>query len=171
MEARPAVLADAGQARQDQSDQSRSRQSRHNDGGAINHRCGVDQGAVRATRPQSAEGRQHRHRCELCSEADSCNLGCATDVEEIILREGADTIAAIFLEPVQNTGGCFVPVEGYFAEVRRICDKYDILFVSDEAICAFGRLGHMFGCQRFGYLPDRITCAKGLTSGYFPMGR
>ena len=112
----------------------------------------------------------YRYRCELCSEADSCNLGCANDIEEIILREGADTIAAIFLEPVQNTGGCFVPVEGYFAEVRRICDKYDILFVSDEVICAFGRLGHMFGCDRFGYLPDMITCAKGLTSGYFPMG-
>jgi adenosylmethionine-8-amino-7-oxononanoate aminotransferase len=71
---------------------------------------------------------------------------------------------------VQNSGGCFVPGEGYFQQVREICDRHDVLLVSDEVICAFGRLGHMFGCERFGYQPDMITCAKGLTSGYAPMG-
>jgi len=76
----------------------------------------------------------------------------------------------VFLEPVQNSGGCFPPPPGYFARVREICDRYDVLMVSDEVICAFGRLGHMFGAQRYGYEPDIITCAKGLTSGYSPLG-
>jgi adenosylmethionine-8-amino-7-oxononanoate aminotransferase len=97
-------------------------------------------------------------------------MACANDIEAMILKEGADTIAAVFLEPVQNTGGCFVPPDGYFQEVREICDRYDVLLVSDEVICAFGRLGYMFGCERFDYQPDMITCAKGLTSGYAPMG-
>lgn len=112
----------------------------------------------------------YRYRCELCGDADACTLACANDVEEMILKEGADTIAAVFLEPVQNSGGCFVPAEGYFQKVREVCDRHDVLLVSDEVICAFGRLGHMFGCERFDYLPDMITCAKGLTSGYAPMG-
>lgn len=94
----------------------------------------------------------------------------ALDIERMIEIEGPDTVAAVFLEPVQNAGGCFVPPEGYFQEVRKICDKYGVLLVSDEVICAFGRLGHMFGCQRFDYMPDIITCAKGLTSGFAPMG-
>jgi adenosylmethionine-8-amino-7-oxononanoate aminotransferase len=84
--------------------------------------------------------------------------------------EGPDTVAAMFLEPVQNTGGCFVPPPGYFARVREICDQYDVLLVSDEVICAFGRLGHDFGAKRYGYQPDILTVAKGLTSGYAPLG-
>jgi adenosylmethionine-8-amino-7-oxononanoate aminotransferase len=76
----------------------------------------------------------------------------------------------VFLEPVQNAGGCFPPPPGYFQRVREICDKHDVLLVSDEVICAFGRLGHMFGAERYGYQPDMITCAKGLTSGYSPLG-
>jgi adenosylmethionine-8-amino-7-oxononanoate aminotransferase len=76
----------------------------------------------------------------------------------------------VFLEPVQNAGGCLVPADGYFARVRALCDRYGILLVSDEVICAFGRLGHMFGSERYGYQPDVITCAKGLTSGYSPLG-
>lgn len=95
---------------------------------------------------------------------------CAMDIERAIEIEGPDTVAAVFLEPVQNSGGCFVPPEGYFQEVRKICDKYGIMLVSDEVICAFGRLGYMFGAERYDYLPDIITCAKGLTSGYSPMG-
>ena len=71
---------------------------------------------------------------------------------------------------MQNSGGCFPPPPGYFERVREICDQYDVLLVSDEVICAFGRLGHMFGSERFGYQPDIITCAKGLTSGYSPLG-
>jgi adenosylmethionine-8-amino-7-oxononanoate aminotransferase len=71
---------------------------------------------------------------------------------------------------VQNSGGCFPPPPGYFDRVREICDEYDVLLVSDEVICAFGRLGHMFGAERYGYQPDMITCAKGITSGYAPLG-
>ena len=91
-------------------------------------------------------------------------------IEEAILREGAETIAAVFLEPVQNAGGCFTPPPGYFARVREICDTHGVLLVSDEVICAYGRLGTMFGSQRLGYQPDIITSAKGLTSGYAPLG-
>lgn len=94
----------------------------------------------------------------------------ADAIEERILFEGPDTVAAVILEPVQNAGGCFVPPEGYFQRVREICDKYDVLMISDEVICAWGRLGHYFGCERFNYQPDIITTAKGLTSAYAPMG-
>ncbi|NNH70522.1 aspartate aminotransferase family protein [Nocardia uniformis] len=94
----------------------------------------------------------------------------ADRIEEAILFEGADTVAAVFLEPVQNTGGCFVPPPGYFQRVREICDRHDVLLVSDEVICAFGRLGYDFGAKKFGYQPDIITTAKGLTSGYAPLG-
>jgi adenosylmethionine-8-amino-7-oxononanoate aminotransferase len=91
-------------------------------------------------------------------------------IEEAILFEGPETVAAVILEPVQNAGGCIPPPEGYFQRVREICDRYGILMISDEVICAFGRLGTMFGAQRYDYLPDMITCAKGLTSGYSPLG-
>ena len=94
----------------------------------------------------------------------------ADQIEVAILNEGADTVAAVFLEPVQNAGGCFPPPPGYFQRVREICDLYDVLLVSDEVICAFGRLGEMFGSIRYDYQPDIITCAKGLTSGYSPLG-
>ena len=94
----------------------------------------------------------------------------AEEIEQAILREGPETICAVFLEPVQNAGGCFVPPDGYFQRVREICDRYGILLVSDEVICAYGRLGTMFGCERLGYQPDIITSAKGLTSGYAPLG-
>jgi adenosylmethionine-8-amino-7-oxononanoate aminotransferase len=94
----------------------------------------------------------------------------ADQIEQAILMEGPDTVAAVFLEPVQNSGGCFPPPPGYFQRVREICDTYDVLLVSDEVICAFGRLGTMFACDKFGYLPDIITCAKGMTSGYSPIG-
>jgi adenosylmethionine-8-amino-7-oxononanoate aminotransferase len=94
----------------------------------------------------------------------------ADQIEQAILVEGADTVAAVFLEPVQNAGGCFPPPPGYFDRVREICDAHDVLLVSDEVICAFGRLGTTFGCDKFGYQPDLITCAKGMTSGYAPIG-
>ena len=89
---------------------------------------------------------------------------------EAIEFEGPDTVAAVFLEPVQNSGGCFPPPPGYFQRVREICDRHDVLLVSDEVICAFGRLGEYFGADRYGYQPDIITCAKGMTSGYAPLG-
>ena len=84
--------------------------------------------------------------------------------------EGPDTIAGMILEPVQNAGGCFTPPEGYFQRIREICDEYDILLISDEVICAWGRLGEWFGSHRYGYQPDIITTAKALTSAYAPLG-
>jgi adenosylmethionine-8-amino-7-oxononanoate aminotransferase len=94
----------------------------------------------------------------------------AEAIEERIEFEGADTVAAVILEPVQNAGGCFTPPAGYFDRVREICDTHDVLLISDEVICAWGRLGEWFGAQRYGYEPDMITTAKGLTSAYAPMG-
>ncbi|HEY2172218.1 MAG TPA: aspartate aminotransferase family protein [Mycobacteriales bacterium] len=94
----------------------------------------------------------------------------ADQIAQMIEFEGPDTVAAVFLEPVQNSGGCFPPPPGYFQRVREICDQYDVLLVSDEVICAFGRLGEYFGSARYGYQPDIITCAKGMTSGYSPIG-
>ncbi len=94
----------------------------------------------------------------------------AEAVAEKIEFEGPDTVAAVIMEPVQNAGGCFVPPEGYWRRVREICDKYNVLLISDEVICAWGRLGEWFGAQRFDYEPDLITTAKGLTSAYAPMG-
>jgi adenosylmethionine-8-amino-7-oxononanoate aminotransferase len=89
---------------------------------------------------------------------------------EKIEFEGPDTVAAVIIEPVQNAGGCFTPPEGYFQRIREICDQNDVLMISDEVICAWGRLGGWFGCDRYAYLPDIITTAKGLTSAYAPMG-
>ncbi len=97
-------------------------------------------------------------------------LWAADRIAEAIEFEGPDTVAAVFLEPVQNSGGCFPPPPGYFDRVREICDTYDVLLVSDEVICAFGRIGGMFACEDLGYTPDIITCAKGMTSGYAPIG-
>jgi adenosylmethionine-8-amino-7-oxononanoate aminotransferase len=94
----------------------------------------------------------------------------ADEIERAILREGPESVAAVYLEPVQNSGGCFPPPPGYFPRVREICDRYGVLLVSDEVICAFGRLGYYFGSQRYGYQPDVITFAKGVTSGYAPLG-
>ena len=94
----------------------------------------------------------------------------ADRIAEAIEFEGPDTVAAVFLEPVQNSGGCFPPPPGYLERVREICDEYDVLMVADETICAFGRIGDMFAMNRFGVTPDIITCAKGMTSGYAPIG-
>ncbi len=104
------------------------------------------------------------------SDPEAFGRWAADQIAIAIENEGPDTVAAVFLEPVQNAGGCFPPPPGYFQRVREICDEYDVLLVSDEVICAFGRLGHMFGAERYDYQPDMITCAKGLTSGYSPLG-
>ena len=94
----------------------------------------------------------------------------ADRIAEAIEFEGPETVAAVFIEPVQNSGGCFPPPPGYLERVREICDEYDVLMVADETICAFGRIGEMFAMSRFGVTPDVITCAKGMTSGYAPIG-
>ncbi|MBX3087159.1 MAG: aspartate aminotransferase family protein [Cryobacterium sp.] len=94
----------------------------------------------------------------------------ANRIEEMILFEGPDTVAAVFLEPVQNSGGCFPPPPGYFKRVREICDQYDVIMVADEVITGFGRIGNMFASTTYDFVPDMITCAKGMTSGYSPAG-
>ena len=97
-------------------------------------------------------------------------LWAANRIAEMIEFEGPETVAAIFLEPVQNSGGCFPPPPGYFKRVREICDQYDVLLVADEVITGFGRIGNWFASTTYGFQPDMITCAKGMTSGYSPIG-
>jgi adenosylmethionine-8-amino-7-oxononanoate aminotransferase len=106
----------------------------------------------------------------VAGDVTAFGVWAADEIERAILREGPLSVAAVYLEPVQNSGGCFPPPPGYFQRVREICDKYGVLMVSDEVICAFGRLGYIFGSERYGYTPDIITFAKGVTSGYSPMG-
>jgi adenosylmethionine-8-amino-7-oxononanoate aminotransferase len=102
--------------------------------------------------------------------ADRDPLWAADAIEERIVFEGPETVSAVILEPVQNAGGCFTPQDGYFQRVREICDRHGALLISDEVICSWGRLGTYFGSERYGYQPDIITTAKGLTSAVVPMG-
>jgi adenosylmethionine-8-amino-7-oxononanoate aminotransferase len=97
-------------------------------------------------------------------------LACAAAMERIVVSEGPETVGAIIVEPVQNAGGCLVADPAYFAALRDICNRHDLLLISDETICSWGRLGAWFGCQAFNYAPDMITTSKALTSGYAPMG-
>ena len=101
---------------------------------------------------------------------DAFGLKAAGWLEDKILEIGPDKVAAFIGEPVQGAGGVIVPPETYWPEIQRICDKYQILLVSDEVITGFGRTGHWFGCERFGFKPDLMTFAKGVTSGYIPLG-
>ena len=96
--------------------------------------------------------------------------GAADAIEQMIEAEGPELVAAVILEPVQNAGGCLVPPPGYWRRVREICDRHGVLLVSDAVIAAFGRLGEWFGIERFDVVPDMTSFAKGVTSGYLPMG-
>lgn len=97
-------------------------------------------------------------------------LWAANRVEEVVLQEGADSVAAVFVEPVQNSGGCFTASPAYFKRLREICTKYNVLLVADETITGWGRMGTMFASERYQIEPDMIVTAKGLTSGYAPLG-
>jgi len=88
-------------------------------------------------------------------------LWAADAIAARIEFEGPESVAAVILEPVQNAGGCLVAQDGYFQRVREICDRHDVLLISDEVICAWGRIGHMFGSARYGYAPDIVTTARG----------
>lgn len=112
----------------------------------------------------------HRMRCDFCAASNACQRTCADEVERLIAFEGPDTIAAIIMEPVQNSGGAIVPPPGYLQHIRQLCDHYGILMIADEVICGFGRVGAWFGSSALGVVPDIMTCAKGLTSGYAPLG-
>jgi putrescine---pyruvate transaminase len=100
----------------------------------------------------------------------SQGIAAANELEQAILQEGADTVAMFLAEPVQGAGGVIVPQDDYFPRIRQICDKYNVLFVSDEVITGFGRTGKMFGLEHWHVEPDMITFAKAITSGYFPLG-
>ncbi|HLJ12202.1 MAG TPA: aspartate aminotransferase family protein [Planctomycetaceae bacterium] len=100
----------------------------------------------------------------------SQGIAAANELEQAILREGADTVAMFLAEPVQGAGGVIVPQDDYFPRIRQICDKYDVLFVADEVITGFGRTGKLFGLSHWGVEPDMILFAKAITSGYFPLG-
>jgi adenosylmethionine-8-amino-7-oxononanoate aminotransferase len=104
------------------------------------------------------------------TDEDGDPLVAAEAIEQRIAFEDPATVAAVILEPVQNSGGCLPPPPGYFARVRDICDRHGVLLISDDTICSWGRLGTWLGADRFGYAPDIVTTAKGLTSGYVPMG-
>lgn len=97
-------------------------------------------------------------------------LRAARALEQKILEVGPDKVAAFIAEPVQGAGGVIIPPSTYWPEIQRIVDQYGILLISDEVICAFGRLGHWFAYEKFGYRPDLVTFAKGVTSGYQPLG-
>ena len=101
---------------------------------------------------------------------EAFGLKAASWLEARILQIGADKVAAFIGEPVQGAGGVIVPPASYWPEIQRICDKYNILLVSDEVICGFGRTGNWFGCETLGFKPDLMTFAKGVTSGYIPLG-
>ncbi len=107
---------------------------------------------------------------EHAGDLEAYGRWAADQVERAIVMEGPESVAAVFVEPVQNAGGSVPPPTGYFQRLREICDRHGVLLVSDEVICAFGRLGEWFGAQRYGYQPDMITFAKGVTSGYAPLG-
>lgn len=92
----------------------------------------------------------------------------ADELEALILQHGPETVGAFIAEPVLGAGGVVTPPEGYFQEIQRVTKKYDILFIADEVVCGFGRLGHWFGCEVYDIKPDMITTAKAITSGYFP---
>lgn len=103
-------------------------------------------------------------------EGESVSEAAAREIEEMILKEGADTIAGFIVEPVQGVGGGYIPPTDYYKLVRSICDKYNVLFISDEIITGFGRTGYKFGLHHWGVKPDILTFAKGVTSGYLPLG-
>lgn len=111
----------------------------------------------------------YAYRCETCK--PKCEGQCAIDsIRQLIEQEGAETIAAIILEPIQGAGGVIIPPTGYMKEVRKICDQYGILMITDEVITGFGRTGKWFGVEHEGVVPDMMTFAKGVTSGYIPLG-
>ncbi len=110
------------------------------------------------------------YQCALEKEYPSCDIDCAGELERAILQEGPETVAAFIAEPVQGVGGVIVPPPEYLPKVEAICRKYDVLFIADEVITGFGRTGEWFGVQNWGVHPDMISFAKGVTSGYLPLG-
>ena len=125
---------------------------------------GVMDGFVHVANPNA-----YRYEGEL-RESETVAQAAARELEAAILREGPDTVAAFISEPIQGAGGVIIADDGYFELAQAICKQYDVLFIADEVICGFGRTGHWFGCDAFGINPDIMQFAKGVTSGYLPLG-
>lgn len=112
----------------------------------------------------------HRYRCDYCANGPACTMQCTTEVANLMEFENPETIAATIMEPVQNSGGCIVPPDTYYPEIRRLTKENGIVMIMDEVICGFGRTGKMFGSEHWGIKPDMMTLAKGMTSAYYPLG-
>ncbi len=111
-----------------------------------------------------------RYRCRHCQNAPACTLACADEIEDRVRFEGPESVAAIIAEPVIGGGGVIVSPDGYLPRLREICDRWGILLILDEVITGFGRTGRLFGYQHWNVTPDIVTLAKGITSGYAPLG-
>ncbi len=113
----------------------------------------------------------HHYRFAHAGESEEeFSTRLAAELDEMIEKEGPDTVAAFIAEPVMGAGGALIPPAGYFAKIQAVCDRHDVLFIADEVITGFGRLGHMWGSQAFGIRPDTISFAKAVTSAYLPLG-
>jgi taurine--2-oxoglutarate transaminase len=110
------------------------------------------------------------YRCPFGKTPDSCRRECVSHIEEIIQMENPAAIAAIMVEGITGSNGILVPPDDYFPKLRALCDKYNILLIDDEVMSGFGRTGKWLATQHYGIKPDIVTCAKGLTSGYMPLG-
>ncbi|MDE3094923.1 MAG: aspartate aminotransferase family protein [Chloroflexota bacterium] len=111
----------------------------------------------------------YRYRCQWCADKPSCTLACADNIEATIVREGADSVAAVIAEPVHGAGGVIPPDPGYWPRLRAICDRHDVLLIADEVITGFGRTGRWFALEHWGVQPDIMTIAKAVTSAYVPL--
>ena len=110
------------------------------------------------------------YRCPFGHTVDSCKRECVSHVEEVIQMEGPHTIAAMLVEGITGTNGLLVPPDDYYPKLRALLDKYGILLIDDEVMSGFGRTGKWLATQHYGIVPDIVTAAKGLTSGYMPLG-
>ena len=110
------------------------------------------------------------YRCPFGKSPDNCRRECVSHIEEVIQLEGPHTIAAIMVEGITGSNGLLVPPDDYYPRLRALCDKYGILLITDEVMSGFGRTGKWLSTQHYGIKPDIVTCAKGLTSGYMPLG-
>ncbi|MEW6734092.1 MAG: aminotransferase class III-fold pyridoxal phosphate-dependent enzyme [Acidobacteriota bacterium] len=112
----------------------------------------------------------YRYRCNFCKHADACTLDCLNQIEEVMMYEGPQNIAAVFIETVTGTNGIIIPPDGYLQGLRQLCDKHGILLICDEVMSGFCRTGEWFAVDNWKVVPDLITMAKGLTSAYLPLG-
>jgi putrescine aminotransferase len=114
-------------------------------------------------------GTNYCYHCEWGKTYPGCGLDCASAIEEAIIREGPDTVAAVLAEPVHGAGGVIPPVPEYFPKLREICDRHNVLLITDEVITGFGRTGKWFALEHWGVQPDIMTFAKAVTSAYIPL--